>query len=85
MFSTSLKSLVGVKILTTLIWQKKQVCFDIHLHVHVISCLEGLEATVLLYIDEALLHVHVGVLGIRDNWASSAFRDNSLGTFRDKG
>ena len=66
MYSASLKSLVGVKISTTLIWQKKQVCFDIHLHVHVMSCLEGLEATVLLYIDEALL----GVLGIRDNWAN---------------
>ena len=31
--------------------------------------------------DEALL----GVLGVRDNWASSTFRDKSLGTFRDKG
>ena len=32
-------------------------------------------------VTEALL----GVLGIRDNWASSTFRDNSFGTFRDKG
>ena len=31
--------------------------------------------------NEALL----GVLGIRDNWPSSTLRDNSLGTFRDKG
>ena len=30
---------------------------------------------------EALL----GLLGMRDNWASSTFMDNSLGTFRDKG
>ena len=27
----------------------------------------------------------LGVLGIRDNWTGSTFRDNALGTFRDKG
>ena len=33
------------------------------------------------FIIEALL----GILVIRNNWTSCTFRDNSLGTFRDKG